>query len=426
MGLFAALCVASRAWSRSASARPLGSEGWITRCWITRAEPGFGRGAVPGRGPPLGGGCQHGLPAGRALGRRGVPTRPRRLCLQVQRRAPLLRTTACGTGPSRPAAARHAGAFAPPPHPMPPAGGPHPSPRPSSSSSSHVRQRSVEGGEAVCQRRPQRHGGDLHHPAHGHGQGPHSARRQGQPGEWARGLAGCGGAAARHSRGVQGPAPPAGAVAQRGVRRSRGARCSATHVILLWRLRRAAVACSWLQGLCPGLCDEAPGALHKALATAAAHLVSVSLAPGPNHLATTLPATDAPSLPAPALLTPPQLAVAKDIIAKDGFGSLYKGLNAGLLRQATYTTTRLGIFQVRPPPAQPLSACPARMLLPCLHALSSRVLLSLLSVSGLVVHRPTPTHRMPNPTINPTQQPAATPQPPRPPPPRSSPTRPRR
>lgn len=38
--------------------------------------------------------------------------------------------------------------------------------------------------------------------------------------------------------------------------------------------------------------------------------------------------------------------MAKDIIAKDGFFSLYKGLNAGLLRQATYTTTRLGIFQV--------------------------------------------------------------------------------
>lgn len=38
--------------------------------------------------------------------------------------------------------------------------------------------------------------------------------------------------------------------------------------------------------------------------------------------------------------------MAQDIIAKDGFGSLYKGLNAGLLRQATYTTARLGIFQV--------------------------------------------------------------------------------
>jgi hypothetical protein len=44
--------------------------------------------------------------------------------------------------------------------------------------------------------------------------------------------------------------------------------------------------------------------------------------------------------------TPRQLTVAKEIIAKDGFGSLYKGLTAGLLRQATYTTTRLGVFQV--------------------------------------------------------------------------------
>jgi hypothetical protein len=39
-----------------------------------------------------------------------------------------------------------------------------------------------------------------------------------------------------------------------------------------------------------------------------------------------------------------QIGVAKDIIAKDGFGSLYRGLSAGLLRQATYTTARLGIF----------------------------------------------------------------------------------
>lgn len=39
------------------------------------------------------------------------------------------------------------------------------------------------------------------------------------------------------------------------------------------------------------------------------------------------------------------MGVAKDIIAKDGFGALYKGLSAGLLRQATYTTARLGIFQ---------------------------------------------------------------------------------
>lgn len=40
-----------------------------------------------------------------------------------------------------------------------------------------------------------------------------------------------------------------------------------------------------------------------------------------------------------------QIGVAKDIIAKDGFASLYRGLSAGLLRQATYTTARLGIFQ---------------------------------------------------------------------------------
>lgn len=41
-----------------------------------------------------------------------------------------------------------------------------------------------------------------------------------------------------------------------------------------------------------------------------------------------------------------QLKVAGEIIAKDGFGSLYKGLGAGLLRQATYTTSRMGIFNV--------------------------------------------------------------------------------
>lgn len=40
-----------------------------------------------------------------------------------------------------------------------------------------------------------------------------------------------------------------------------------------------------------------------------------------------------------------QLTVAKNIIKQDGFGGLYKGLSAGLLRQATYTTARLGIFQ---------------------------------------------------------------------------------
>lgn len=39
-----------------------------------------------------------------------------------------------------------------------------------------------------------------------------------------------------------------------------------------------------------------------------------------------------------------QFKVAGDIIKQDGFMSLYKGLGAGLLRQATYTTARLGIF----------------------------------------------------------------------------------
>lgn len=36
--------------------------------------------------------------------------------------------------------------------------------------------------------------------------------------------------------------------------------------------------------------------------------------------------------------------MAKQIAAADGVGALYKGLSAGLLRQATYTTARLGIF----------------------------------------------------------------------------------
>lgn len=38
-------------------------------------------------------------------------------------------------------------------------------------------------------------------------------------------------------------------------------------------------------------------------------------------------------------------SVASKLIKEEGFGSLYKGLSAGLLRQATYTTARLGIYQ---------------------------------------------------------------------------------
>lgn len=34
------------------------------------------------------------------------------------------------------------------------------------------------------------------------------------------------------------------------------------------------------------------------------------------------------------------------IIKREGFRALYKGLSAALLRQATYTTTRLGTYTV--------------------------------------------------------------------------------
>ena len=37
--------------------------------------------------------------------------------------------------------------------------------------------------------------------------------------------------------------------------------------------------------------------------------------------------------------------MASKLIKEEGVGSLYKGLSAGLLRQATYTTARLGIYQ---------------------------------------------------------------------------------
>lgn len=34
----------------------------------------------------------------------------------------------------------------------------------------------------------------------------------------------------------------------------------------------------------------------------------------------------------------------RDILKNEGFIAMYSGLSAGLLRQATYTTTRLGIY----------------------------------------------------------------------------------
>ena len=58
-----------------------------------------------------------------------------------------------------------------------------------------------------------------------------------------------------------------------------------------------------------------------------------------------LPFSSAPR-PAPTTRHLLQFTVARDIIAQDGVGGLYKGLGAGLLRQATYTTGRLGMFQV--------------------------------------------------------------------------------
>lgn len=38
--------------------------------------------------------------------------------------------------------------------------------------------------------------------------------------------------------------------------------------------------------------------------------------------------------------------VAKDIVKKEGFLGFYVGLSAALFRQATYTTSRLGFFNV--------------------------------------------------------------------------------
>jgi solute carrier family 25 oxoglutarate transporter 11 len=36
----------------------------------------------------------------------------------------------------------------------------------------------------------------------------------------------------------------------------------------------------------------------------------------------------------------------RGILQKEGFFALYNGLSAGLLRQATYTTTRLGVYNM--------------------------------------------------------------------------------
>ena len=41
---------------------------------------------------------------------------------------------------------------------------------------------------------------------------------------------------------------------------------------------------------------------------------------------------------------PSSFAVLMGVIKNEGFATIYTGLSAGLLRQATYTTTRLGNF----------------------------------------------------------------------------------
>ena len=39
------------------------------------------------------------------------------------------------------------------------------------------------------------------------------------------------------------------------------------------------------------------------------------------------------------------IVVAKEVIAGQGFKELYRGIDAALTRQATYTTTRMGVFK---------------------------------------------------------------------------------
>lgn len=41
---------------------------------------------------------------------------------------------------------------------------------------------------------------------------------------------------------------------------------------------------------------------------------------------------------------PSAFSLARNMVAQDGFGSLYNGLSAGLLRQVVYGTSRLGLF----------------------------------------------------------------------------------
>ena len=52
------------------------------------------------------------------------------------------------------------------------------------------------------------------------------------------------------------------------------------------------------------------------------------------------------------------LGVLAEIVKKEGFGTLYTGLSAGILRQITYTSSRMGIFKCAPHQPPSPAACP--------------------------------------------------------------------
>lgn len=80
------------------------------------------------------------------------------------------------------------------------------------------------------------------------------------------------------------------------------------------------------------------------------HAVQPFLLGLPRQSARFLPRSTLPPIAPPQVRLQMQgggspFTVASGIISKEGFGGLYAGLSAGLLRQATYTTSRLGIFK---------------------------------------------------------------------------------
>ena len=106
------------------------------------------------------------------------------------------------------------------------------------------------------------------------------------------------------------------------------------------RRRSTAAARGGCPPLSPHPADAAPSAPRAPLAP-------IHLHPSPRAFSLSSPLSLSLSHPPKPSLSPPplfQFGVAAGIIRDDGFGSLYKGLSAGILRQATYTTARLGIF----------------------------------------------------------------------------------